>query len=57
MAEIDVLDIELALEDILKDLPPMELQQQTVALVDKMVAQGVPKEQALQFVFEAQAKH
>jgi len=35
----------------------MELQQQSVALVDKMVAQGIPEKQALQFVFEAQAKH
>jgi len=40
MAEIDVLDIELALEDILKDLPSMAVQQQSVALVDKMKRLG-----------------
>jgi len=57
MAEIDILDIKQLLEEIIKDLPPMELQQQSVALVDKMVAQGIPEKQALQFVFEAQAKH
>ena len=57
MTKIDVLDIELALEDILKDLPPMAVQQQSVELIEKMVAQGIPEKQALQFVFEAQAKH
>ena len=57
MAEIDSLDIKQLLEDIINELPPMELQQQSIALIEKMVAQGIPEKQALQFVFEAQAKH
>jgi len=57
MAEIDILDIKQVLEEIIKDTPPMAVQQQSVELIEKMVAQGIPEEQALQFVFEAQAKH
>jgi len=57
MAEIDRLDIKLLLQDIIKDIPPMELQQQSIEMIENMVAQGVPKEQALQFLFEGQEKH
>jgi len=35
----------------------MAVLQQSVELIAKMVAQGIPEKQALQFVFEAQAKH
>jgi len=57
MAEIDILDIKQVLEEIIKDLPSMVVQQQSVELIAKMVAKGVPEKQTLKFVFEAQAKH
>jgi len=57
MAEITNLDIEQVLDDIIKVMPPLAAQQQCVSLIEKMVVQGVPKDQALQFVFEQQEKH
>jgi len=57
MAEITNLDVLQVLDDIIKDMPPLGVQQQCVSLIEKMVAQGVPKDQALKFVFEPQPKH
>lgn len=59
MFEITEQDILRAIEEVIKDIPPIEIQRRSVELIDAMVAKGISEDKALNFVFEKTktAKH
>jgi len=51
-AIIDEMDIAECIEEILKDAPPKEIQQQMVDMVKRLTDIGVPESEATKLVFE-----